>query len=1098
MTDVAAWLKELGLERYEPAFRESEITTAVLPELTEADLKELGLPLGPRKLLLRAIALLTTRSASEPTPASTTTSREAERRQLTVMFVDLVGSTELASRLDPEDMREVLRAYQDASAGVIARFEGFVAKFMGDGVLAYFGYPRAHEDEAERAVRAGLALAETVGQLKAPTGEALAARVGIATGLVVVGDLVGEGASQEQAVVGETPNMAARLQALAPPGRVVISEATRRLLGADFDLQDLGPKTLKGLPGPARPFAVGGARATQSRFEARSGPSLMPMVGRDQELALLLERWVQAKTGEGQGVLLVGEAGIGKSRISRALLDALVAEPHFRIHYQCSPYHVDSALWPVIQQLTHAAGLAAADPVETKLDRLEALLGRARPGAIDVAPLIAELVGLDGVARYGKFDLTPQIKRARTLEALVDQLLGLAAQQPVLMVLEDAHWIDPTTLELVAQCLDRIADARVLLLLTSRPDHQPALAAHPHVTRLTLNRLGRLGVEAIVMGLSDRAALAADVIDAIIARTDGVPLFVEELTKAVLETGETTIPASLHDSLMARLDRIPEVKEVAQTAACIGREFDFPLLAAVENRSEQDLLAALDRLAAAELIFRRGTPPAVRYLFKHALVRDAAYESLLRSRRQEIHARIARTIEERFAADALAAPEIVARHFSEAGLLERAVDYWRRAGLVAIGRSAYVEAAHHLEEGLGLVASLPRTAERAYAELGLWRALGGARAIIHGYAASETGKAYERALALCRELSDEQQLLPVLFGQWVNRLNRSEFDHAEQAAREFLERATQRDDPSAVLVGHTMIGSVEQFRGRLSQARVHHETTIALYQPERDQCLVAEYVTDRRIVAKSLLSVALVPLGHWALARRHSDEAVAEARTLAHAATEAYATWWATVLAQLRGDPEGMDLLGTRFVDLARELQAPFWRGVAMVHRGWVQSAHGESRAAIETVESGLATAQATGATFFRPHYLGVLASVCVAAGDRARALSALEDALRETDRTGERWIVPELYRAKAGILADGRARMPEAENLLSAAIKAARALEARGWELRAARDLARAWAEQGERQKAYDLLAPVYDWFAEGFDTADLKDAKAVLEELR
>jgi class 3 adenylate cyclase len=635
MLDVARWLAEQGLGHHAEVFAENGIAGDVLRDLTDADLRELGLNLGDRKRLLKAIAALAAgpaqdRVGKDRSIAAPTAPREAERRQLTVMFVDLVGSTALSATLDPEDMREVIRAYQNAVAGEIVRLEGHVAKFMGDGVLAYFGWPRAHKDEAERAVRAGLALAQTVGQLKAPTGEALSARVGIATGLVVVGDLVGEGASQEQAVVGDTPNLAARLQGIAAPGQVVIADVTRRLLGASFELESLGARALKGISEPARAFAVIGEQPVESRFEAMSGPSVLPMVGRDQELALLLERWAQAKAGEGQGVLLVGEAGIGKSRISRALLDVLAKEPHTRIRYQCSPYHVDSALWPVIQQLTQAAGIKADDPAESKLDRLEALLRRVRRGAADVAPLIADLIGLEGGERYGTLDLTPQMRRARTLEVLVDQLLGLAAQQPVLMVLEDAHWIDPTTLELVAQCLDRITDSRVLLLLTSRPDHQPALAAHPHVTRLTLNRLGRVGVEAIITSLSARAALATDVIDAIIARTDGVPLFVEELTKAILETGETTIPASLHDSLMARLDRIPEVKEVAQIAACIGREFDASLLATVADRPEAAVHAALDKLTAAELIFRRGTPPAAHYLFKHALVRDAAYESCSR------------------------------------------------------------------------------------------------------------------------------------------------------------------------------------------------------------------------------------------------------------------------------------------------------------------------------------------------------------------------------------------------------------------------------------------------------------------------------------
>jgi class 3 adenylate cyclase len=794
--DIAIWLRGLGLQRYEPAFRESEITAAVLPELTEADLKELGLPLGPRKLLLKAIASLPNRLEPEPAPGPKATFREAERRQLTVMFVDLVGSTALSAKLDPEDMREVIRAYQNTVAGEIGRLEGHVAKFMGDGVLAYFGWPRAHEDEAERAVRAGLVVAHAVGQLETPTSEALAARVGIATGLVVVGDLVGEGAAQEEAVVGETPNLAARLHGLAEPGQIVIAEGTRRLLHDLFDLADLGAQRVKGIAKPVAAFLVLGERPLQSRFEAHSGPALQPMVGRDQELALLLERWSQAKSGEGQGVLLVGEAGIGKSRISRALLDALADEPHFRVRYQCSPYHTDSALWPVIQQLNHAAGLHPDDPVEVKLDKLEVLLDQAN--GRNAAPLIADLLGLDGSARYAALAITPEAQRTRTLEALVHQLLGLAARQPVLLILEDAHWIDPTTLELSEQCLDMISDARVLMLLTSRPDRQPDLAAHPHVTRFTLNRLGRGGVEAIVVRLSG-GNLPAETIDAIIARTDGVPLFVEELTKAILDAGEVTIPASLYDSLMARLDRIPEVKEVAQIAACIGREFDYALLAAVVDRSEPDLQYALDRLTAAELIFRRGRPPEATYTFKHALVQDAAYQSLLRRRRQEFHLQVGRALEQRFSKRAAAEPEVLAHHFTEAGDAEAAVPYWQCAGERAAQRSANSEAITHLSRGLELARKLEGTMDQLRRELDMTMALASASVTVKGWTSPDTLAVYLRARKLAEQTGDRSHVTIIDWGEYSGRVWRGETDIALRGAEAALQRTEGGGDVTALM-----------------------------------------------------------------------------------------------------------------------------------------------------------------------------------------------------------------------------------------------------------------------------------------------------------
>ena len=645
--------------------------------------------------VVAAIPLTTSRKAEPKHPASS-----AERRHLTVMFCDLVGSTALATRLDPEEMRDILRSYQNAVAGEVARFDGHLAKFMGDGVLAYFGWPRAHEDDAERAVRASLAAVEAVSRLQTPAGGALAARVGIATGLVVVGDLVGDGGAQEEAVVGETPNLAARLQGVAEPGAVVISEATRRLLGDLFELDDLGPQDLRGIERPCRAFRVLREDEAESRFDARQRRALLPMIGRDQELALLLERWRQAVAGEGQFLLLSGEAGIGKSRITRALRDTLASEPHIRIRWQCSPYHTGSALFPATQHFTSAAGFTDEDTVGQKLDKLEALLDQAVDNVAEVAPLLAKMLSLPA-DRYGPLDLTPQQLRTRTLQALLGQLLGLARQRPVLLILEDMHWIDPTTLELLQLAVDAIGAARVLVLATTRPLALPGFGSHSHVTRLTLKRLGREPTSAIIKGLTGGKALPEEVMRQIILRTDGMPLFVEELTKSVLESGllqETNdafvltgtlpplaIPASLHDSLMARLDRLAPIKEVAQTAAAIGREFSHALLSAVSPLTERELQAALGGLIEAELIYRRGVPPEATYVFKHALVRDAAHESLLKSTRQLLHARIVEVLERRLPDTP---PEVTAHHAEEAGAPHKAVDYWQQAGERARQRSA--------------------------------------------------------------------------------------------------------------------------------------------------------------------------------------------------------------------------------------------------------------------------------------------------------------------------------------------------------------------------------------------------------------------------
>ena len=725
--DIGAWLRELGLECYAQAFRENAIGLDVLPQLTNEHLKDLGLPLGDRLRPLKAVAVLAgpaePRPAAELKPEAASAARpsEAERRQLTVLFCDLIGSTELSARLDPEDLGAVIRAYQNCCAEVLKRWGGHVAKYLGDGVLAYFGWPRAHEDEAERAVRAGLDLTKEVAQLVTRDGAPLAARVGIATGLVVVGELIGEGGSREEAVVGETPNLAARLQALAAPGGVVISRATRRLLGGLFELTDLGPHRVKGFAGQLAAFQVVGEGRAEGRFEALRGERLIPLVGREQEIALLLDRWQLAKGDEGQVVLLSGEPGIGKSRIAQALRERVAGEAHTRLSYYCSPHHINSSLRPVIGQLERAADFHVHDSPETRLDKLKAVLAQASARVAEVVPLLAALLALPTDGRYPLPKLTPQMQKARTFEALVEQLQGLATRQPVLMVLEDAHWIDPTSAELFGIVIDRLQRLPVLLLITFRPEFNPPWTGHAHVTSLTLNRLGRNQGTAMALRVAGKD-LPAEVLEHILVKTDGVPLFVEELTKAVLESDLLTdagdryelsgplpslaIPTTLHDSLMARLDRLAAVKEVAQIGAAIGREFAHELLAAVASMDDDRLQDSLDQLVASELVFRRGNPPTATYIFKHALVQDAAYQSLLKSRRQQLHARVAAVLEAQFG-DAQREPELLAHHYRQAELLESAIPYATQAGDAAFERVAFVEARARYQEALDMAQALP-------------------------------------------------------------------------------------------------------------------------------------------------------------------------------------------------------------------------------------------------------------------------------------------------------------------------------------------------------------------------------------------------------
>jgi class 3 adenylate cyclase/predicted ATPase len=1047
-------------------------------------------------------------AGSSPAPGAAS----AERRQLTIMFCDLVGSTALSARLDPEDVREIIGAYHRCCAGVIAQARGFVAKYMGDGVLAYFGYPQAHEHDAERAVRGALALVDAVSRLPAGPHAGLQVRIGIATGIVVVGDLIGEGAAQERGVVGDVPNLAARLQVMAEPGQVLIAPTTQLLTGGLFKYRDLGEIALRGLSEKVRAWQVLRASAFESRFEALHATGLMPLIGRERELELVLRHWHQAQAGDGGVVLLSGEPGIGKSRIVSALQERLIDGPYARLSYFCSPHDADRALHPIIAHLERAAGFTARDTAAAKLAKLEELLARATPAKHDVG-YIAELLMLPA-ERFGLPELTPQQRKAKTLAALLGQVEGLAARHPVLIVFEDAHWADPSSLELLTLTVERCRHLPVLLLITARPEFVPSWPAGTKAMTIALTRLSRQEGSALVEKLTARKALPEEVLEQILDRTDGVPLFVEELTKSVLESGiirETdgryvltgplapmAIPTTLHASLMARLDRLSAVREVAQIGATIGREFSRDLLRTLVPMSNAALGSALAQLVASGLVIETGAEPNATYAFKHALVHDAAYGTLLRSRRQELHSRIATGLEEQFPEFAEQHPELLAHHYTEARLIDRAVWYWGRAGRLSMARSAMTEAVRQLQKGLELLTGLPDGSLRRHQELELQCALSGALVASKGQGAPETGKAYARARELCEQLGDGAALVPVLSGLCTYHLGHREYEAARRIAGDLLHVAEERGDTASRLVGHRSMGACLHQLGQFGSAADHLEQVLALYVPKAHHGIASVAAQDMRAAALSYLSLDLLILGHPQRAFARVEEAVSWARELGHPHLLVFALTGASYFHLLRRAEPAASVVVEELVSLSREQKFPFWLALGNLMRGYLLAVRGDLADGEALSRQSFDDLRRMGSSWNETYDLGLLASCCARSGKFGEALDLLGRAVELADSTGERWFEAELRRLNGEwLIADRRGEPDAAAAHLQRAIAVAREQNAKLWELRAAASLARLRRDQGKRVEARALLAPVHGWFTEGLDTPDLKDAKALLEEL-
>jgi len=1009
----------------------------------------------------------------------------------------------------------VIGAYHTCIKEIIARYQGTIARYMGDGVLAYFGYPQAHEDDAEQATRAGLALVEAVAGVQTDIGTELHVRVGIATGTVVVGDLIGEDAAREEAVVGETPNLAARLQAQAEPDTVLIAGTTRSLLGELFEYRMLGKVPVKGSGDPVPVWQVTGTSAVDSRFEALHGTNLTPLVGREPEIALLLERWERAKEGDGQVVLLSGEPGIGKSRIVQELRGRLSDELYTRVSHYCSPYHTSSPLYPVIALLERAAGFDRTDTADAKLDKLEALLAPSATDVQEATRLLAAVLAIPADHRYPPLALTPQRQKQRTLELLVEQLAGLAGQRPVLAVYEDAHWIDPSTFELLGLVIQRVQRLPALVLITFRPEFVPPWTSHAHVTRLSLSRLTRRHGSDIALRVTGGRVLPAEVLEQIVSRTDGVPLFIEELTKAVVESGllqdaggrlELTgplppraIPTTLYDSLMARLDRFAPVKEVAQIGAVFGREFSYQLLAAVIDIPAAQLDQALGQLVASELVFQRGTPPEAMYSFKHALVQDTAYQSLLRSKRHQLHAKIARMMEERFPEIAEARPELLAHHFTEAGLASQAIVYRQRAGERDLERSAYAEAISQLKQGLELLEALPDRPERVRQELSLRLALGSALTATRGYADPEVGDAYLRARELCRELGEAPpQLFPALHGLYRFYHVRGQLQAAREPGEQLLKMAVSVQDSGLFVEAHRALGVPLFWLGDVTRALENLEQGARLYRAQKHRSHATMFGTDPGVVCLSYGALALWHVGHPEQAYNRSCEALALARNLSHHHSLALALVFAAWLHQFRREPQAAREHAEAAIAICAEQGFPLFMSMGTILRGWALGQEGRGEEGGAQMRRGLADLRATGAGLWQPTFLSLIAEADGRIGQARRGLEVLGEAMAIVDRNDERFYEAELHRLKGELLLSTPADPSGAERCFRIALEIAGRQRAKSLELRAACSLARLCAREGRRSEAHDLLAPIYGSFSEGFGMPDHQEAKALLDQLR
>ena len=1121
MSDLIAWLDGWGLKQLGPRLAEQDIDLDALMYLTEDDLKELGLTIGLRRRLLHAIEEGLRRPAAElvpPAPGGPAPSanRGAERRQLTILFSDLAASTELASRLDPEEMSVLLRAYQACCIAAIQKYGGQISRIFGDGILTYFCYPQAHEDDAERAVRAALDIVRDVPRLR-PLGDiVLGVRIGIATGQVLIGETIGEGESKQVDVVGETPNLASRLQAQARPNGIVISTSTHRLTEGLFECTSLGKLHLKGFTEPVVVWQVHSESTAESRFDAMHSRALTPMVGRDRELGLLMQCWERVGAGDVQVALISGEAGVGKSRILNALRAMLNPKGPYILTLYCSPYHQASALHPVINLYERLAGMAHDDSHAQKLAKLETLL--VENGAVleQAVPIVATLLSIPFGDRYATLKLTPEQLKEQTLQLLIRRIGDMSLQKPVLFLVEDAHWIDPTTLELLSRMIPALKTSSVFLIVTFRtPTDNFKLQHETPSLHLPLARLDRQQAEQLLRHNVGGRPMSPKVSAEIIARADGIPLFVEELSKAVMESGLAdvdgddaavrgaspggVVPATLHDSLMARLDRMSLVKPVAQFAAVLGRVFTVQLLKAAVPPHWPPIDGAITALASAEIILpvQLGANPA--YQFKHALLQDVAYQSLLKTTRRDYHARIAHVIAEQFGDIAETQPEIVARHFTEAELYDEAVAYWLKAGQRSTQRSSNLDAISHFERGLALVELMGDLVERPRTEYKFCLALITPLIATKGYTAPELERLFKRALRLSEEIGDTEEILPVLYSRQAYELVGGQFDRAAAHAEEAIRIAERNPLADSAAFAGRLFATLKLFQGEATTACEQLRQMLAQYDPVRHSASALRFGQDHFVACASYLTLGLWFLGFTDEARRYSERAIEYARSLNHTHTLQFGLAYAGALfaANCR-DVEFLESTTAELLEIGKELGSPGWSAAVSGLHGKLLIERGRTSQGIAKLRAGIIAFRERCSPLWQPTFCTWLAEAHATCGEISQGLEALKIG-RQAAAGGTHWMDAELHRAAGELLQVGEATNPAcAETSFIEALAVARSQSSRTLELRAAMSLARLWKSQERDTEARALLQPATAWFTEGHSTSDLREAEALLRAIR